>query len=74
MRLILILQCIIGLHSKSIDLKNTFAQKYIPFGDPLFIGLTRDFKNVREQFDIVVISKKTLYGKSKAACLWYENF
>ena len=36
-RLMLILQCIIGLQSQSIDFKNTFAQADIPSEEPVFI-------------------------------------
>ena len=38
-RLILILHCIIGLQSQSIEFKNSFAKVYIPSGEPVFIEL-----------------------------------
>ena len=45
--LMLILQCILGLQSQSIDLKNAFAQADIPSGEPFFIELPRDFNSDR---------------------------
>ena len=39
----LILQCILGLKSQSIDLKSAFAQADIPSGGPVFIEIPRDF-------------------------------
>ena len=36
-RLMLILQCILGLKSQSIYFKNAFDQAYIPSGEPVFI-------------------------------------
>ena len=41
----LILQCILGLQSQSIDFTNDFAQAYIPIGEPLFVKIPRDFKS-----------------------------
>ena len=38
-RLMLILQCILGLQSQSIDYSNAFAQADIPSGEPVFIEL-----------------------------------
>ena len=38
MRLMWILYCILGLHSHSIDLTNTFAQEDIPSGETILIG------------------------------------
>ena len=38
----LILQCILGLQSQSIDFTNGFSQEDIPSGEPVFIELTRD--------------------------------
>ena len=43
-RLTLILKCILGLQSQSIDFKNSFAKADIPSGGPVFIGLPRYFK------------------------------
>ena len=72
-RLMLILQFIIGLQSQSIDFTNDFAQADIPSGDTVFIELPRDFKSDGGQHDVVLKLKKSLYGQSKAACLWYEK-
>ena len=74
MRLMLILQCILGLQSQSIDFKNDFSQAYIPSGEPVFIELPRDFKSDGGQHDVVLKLKKSLYGQAKAARLWYEKF
>ena len=73
MWLMLILQCIIGLQSQSIYFTNAFAQADIPSGEPVFVELPRDFKSDRGQHDVVLKLKKSLYGKAKAARLWYEN-
>ena len=43
LRLMLILQCILGLQSQSIDFTNAFAQADISSGEPVFIEITRDF-------------------------------
>ena len=72
-RLMLILQCILGLQSQNIDFKNAFAQEYIPSGDPVFIEILRDFMSDGEQGDVVLKLKKSLYGQAKAARLWYEK-
>ena len=52
--LMLILQCILGLQSQSIDFKNAFAKADIPSGEPVFIELHRDFKSYGGQGDIVI--------------------
>ena len=69
----LIFQCILGLQSKSIDFKNAFAQSDIPSGEPVLVELPRDFKIDGGQYDVVIKLKKSLYGQSKAAYLWYEK-
>ena len=69
----LILQCILGLQSQSIDFTNAFAQAYIPSGEPVFIELPRYFKSDGGQYDVVLKLKKSLYGQAKAARLWYEK-
>ena len=74
MRLMLILQCILGLQSKSIDFTNAFAQADIPSGEPAFIELPWGFKSDGGQHDIVLKLNKSLYGQAKAARLWYEKF
>ena len=73
-RLMLILQCIIGLHSQSIDFTNAFDQADIPSGEPVFIEIPRNFKSDGGQRDVVIKLKKSLYGQAKAAHLWYEKF
>ena len=69
----LILQCIIGLQSQSIDFTNAFAQEDIPSGEPGLIELPRGFKSDGGQNDVVLKLKKSLYGQAEAACQWYEN-
>ena len=66
----LIFQCILGLHSKSINFTNNFSQSDIPSGELVFIELLRDFKNDGEKVDVVIILKKSLYGQAEAARLW----
>ena len=68
-RLILILQCIIGFQSQSIYFTNAFAQADILSGDPVFIELPRYFKSDGGQCDVVIRLKKSLYGQSEAARL-----
>ena len=72
-RLVLILQCILGLQRQNIDFTNAFAQADIPSGEPVFIELPRDFNSDRVQHDVVLKLKKNLYGKSEASRLWYEK-
>ena len=69
----LILQCILGLQSQSIDFTNAFAQAYIPSGEPIFIELPRDFKSDGGQHDFVLKLKKSLYSQGEAARLCYEK-
>ena len=69
----LILQCIIGLQSQSIDFTNAFAQVDIPIGGPVFIELPRYFKSDGKKYDVGIILKKSLCGQAKAARLWYER-
>ena len=73
MRLMLILQCILGFHSQSIDFINAFDQADIPSGEPVFIELTRDSKSVGGQDDVVLKLNKSLYGQAEPARLWYEK-
>ena len=72
-RLMLILQCILGLQSQSIDFTNAFTQADIPSGEPAFIEPPRDFKSDGGQHDVVLKLKKSLYGQAKDARLWYEK-
>ena len=62
--LVLILQCILGLQSQSIDFKNAFDQADVPSGGTVLIELTRDFKSDGGQCDVVLRLNKILYGQS----------
>ena len=44
MRLMLILQFIIGLQSQSIDFTDAFSQAYIPSGETILIELPIEFQ------------------------------
>ena len=72
-RLMLILQCILGFQSQSIDFTNSCAQADIPNGEPFFIEIVRNFKSYRVKCDVFLRLKKILHGKSEAAHLWYEK-
>ena len=72
-RLILILKCILGFQSQSIDFTNYFAQADIPSWYPIFIELHRYLKSYVGQCDVVNRLKKILYGQAEAARLWYEK-
>ena len=54
MRLMLILQCIIGLQSQSIDFTDAFPQADIPSGEQVFVELPRYFKSDGGQRDVVL--------------------
>ena len=73
-RLMLILQCIIGFQSQIIDFTNAFAQADIPSGEPVFTELPRDFKSDGGQHDVVIKLNKSLYFQAKAARQWYKKF
>ena len=73
LRLIPILQCIIGLQSQSIDFTNSFDKADIPSGKPVFIEISRYFKNNGLQHDVVLKLKKCVYGQAKAALIQYEK-
>ena len=62
-RLMLILQCILGLQSQHIDSTNAFSQADIPSGDTVLIELTRDLNIDGGQGDVVLRLKKSLYGQ-----------
>ena len=66
----LILQCILGLQSQSIDFTNAFSQADISSLEPVLIELPRDFKSDGGQHDVVLKLKKSLYGQAKAARLF----
>ena len=66
----LILQCILGLQSQSIDFKNDFDQVDITSGYPVLIEITRDFNSNGVQYDVVIRIKKSLYGQDEATSLW----
>ena len=59
----LILQCIIGFQSHSIDFTNAFDQADIPNGDPVFIELPMYFNSDRGKCYGVLRLKKSLYGQ-----------
>ena len=73
-QLMLILQCILGLQSQSIDFTNAFDQADIPSGGSVFIELPREFKSDGRQHDVVLELNKSLYGQVESARLWYEKF
>ena len=73
MRLMLILQCILGLQNQSIDFTNAFAQADIPSGETVLIGPPRYFNSDGGQDYVVLKIKKSLYDQTEAARLWYEN-
>ena len=64
-----ILKCILGLQSQSIDFTNAFAQADIPSGEPVLIELTKYFKSDGGKHDVVLKLKKSLYGQAEAARL-----
>ena len=66
-RLMFILQCIIGLQSQSTDFTDPFYQEDIISGEPVLIKLTGNFKSDRGQYDVVIRLKKRLYGQAEAA-------
>ena len=68
-----IFQCIISLQIQSIDFTNDFDQADIPSGEPVLIEFPRDLKSDGGQGDVVLRLKKSLYGQSEAAHLWYEK-
>ena len=53
MRLMLILKFILGLQSQIIDFTDAYAQADIPGGEPVFFGITRDFKSDGGQDDVL---------------------
>ena len=69
----LILKCILGFNSQSIDFTNAFAQEDIPSWVSFFIEITRDFKSDGGHSDIFLRLNKSLYGRAEAARLWYER-
>ena len=68
-----IFQCIQRFQSKNIEFTNAFAQADFSIGEPIFIDITRYFKSDGEQCEIVLRSKKIIYGIAKASHLWYEK-
>ena len=73
-RLVMILQCILGLQSQSIEFTNVFAQVDIPSGEPVFVELPRGFMIDGGQIDVVLRLNKSLYGQAEAVRLWYCDF
>ena len=72
--LMLILQCILGLQSQSIDFTNAFSWADIPSGKLVEIEFPRNLKSDGGQFDVVLILNKSIYSQAKDARLWYEKF
>ena len=72
-KLMFILQCIIGLLSQSIEFINAFAKADIPSGEPVFIELPNDSKSDGGQHYVVFKLKKNLYDQAKSARIWYEK-
>ena len=72
-KLIFVLQCILGFQSQIIDFTNAFSQADNPSGQPVFIEITRDFKSDGRQCDVVIRLNKSLYGQAESARLWYEK-
>ena len=63
-RLILILQCIIGLHSQNIDFINTFAKEDIPSRESVCVELPGYFNIDGGQCDYVLSLNKILYSQA----------
>ena len=69
----LILKCILGLQSNSIDFKNAFAQVDILSGETVFVEPPIYFKSDGGIFYVVIRLNKSLYGQADATRLWYEE-
>ena len=69
----LILQCILGLQSQSIDFTNYFDQSYIPIVELVLIEILRDLDIDGGKGDVVLRLKKSIYGQAEYALLWYEK-
>ena len=65
----LILQCIIGLQSQSIDFINDFSKADTTSVEPFFIEMNRYFKSDGGQGDIFLRLNKHLYSQAEASCL-----
>ena len=68
-RLMLILECILGLQTQIIDFTNAFDKADIPSGEAVFIEIPRDFMNDGGQHDFILRLKKILYGQAKSTRL-----
>jgi hypothetical protein len=71
-RLLLVLTAILGLHTRSIDYSNAFAQASIPDGKNVYIEVPKGFAPTDGR-DCVMKLKKSLYGSTTAPRLWYEK-
>lgn len=71
-RLLLVLTTILGLHTRSIDFSNAFAQASIPEGKDVYIEVPKGFAPTDGR-DCVMKLKKSLYGSTIAPRLWYEK-
>ena len=56
-----------------VVLTDAYAQADIPGGETILIELPGNFKSDGGQHDVVLKLKKSLYGQSEAARLWYEK-
>jgi hypothetical protein len=64
-RLLLVLTAILGLHTRSIDFSNAFAQALIPDGKDIYIEVPKGFAPTDGR-DCVMKLKKALYGSTTA--------
>ena len=73
LRLMLILQCIIIFQSQNIDFTNAFDQVDILRGEQVSIEVPRHFNSDGGNYDVVVRSKKILYGNTKPHAYAVKN-
>ena len=66
------LTAILGLHTRSIDFSNAFAQALIPDGKDVYIEVPKGFA-LTDGHDCVMKLKNSLYGSMTAHRLWYEK-
>ena len=68
----LIMTCILKLHTVSIDFSNAFAQADMPKDSNIYIEYSKGYEPANGQ-DMVLRLNKSLYGQVKAPHLWYEK-
>ena len=71
-RLMLIMTCILKLHTVSIDFSNAFAQADIPEGTHVYIECPKGYEPANGK-DMVLKLNKSLYGQAEAPRLWYKK-